>query len=444
MSRYIDKIALSIIFLVIVINPLSFGAVHPWSSFIIKTLILSVFFLALWKTLTGEAPRLKKRGIYYAAGIFILFFILQLLPLPAFILKLLGGRWNFLYGDFSKLGITTTPSFHPLHLAPGASREIISWIAFYIFFAFSIHAFVRDRKSVKLIAKAIIGSGFLVAFIAIAQKFWGAKAIYWSAFPSQTFYGTFINPNHCAIYLACVGLFTFAYLLREDSRTNKGFLAFIFTLIAIAIFYSLSRGGIISFLLPLGLLLYYLLKKPAQEAFLLRTNYIALFFILLAVATFLAWWGTYRFFGELGSLTDISPKSDFRVEIWKNSLTAFKDFYLFGTGIGSYQDIIPLYRTMPRNVIVEVAENDYIQLLLETGALGFLLCGIIIYLFARRISRVVSKDPEHTPRVQIGAIFAILAIALNSLINFNFYFPGSMILFSVFAALIFLSTKRFT
>ena len=444
MTDKIEKIPTLLISAIILFAPLSFGAVHPWSIAILKSLILVVSLFLLWKILTGEPPTFKRRKYVYPWIAFILLIFIELLPLPVVLLKNLSPlRYNLLFGSFESLDLGQVPAFHSLSLNPHGTREMLSLLLFYTIFLFSVQACLANRSCVRFLSRIIIGAGFIVAFIAIAQKFSEARGIYWIGDPRQSFYGTFINPNHCAIFLSATGIFTFANFLKEDSRYGKIVLGFIFSLIAVAVFYSLSRGGILSFIIPLLLLTFFILKNTGRDNTTIKSKYLSLLFIILTIIVFILWWGTFRFVGELESLKQIDPSKDFRIELWKNSLRMFKDFFLFGTGLGTYKDIVPIYRSFSGNVSIEVAENDYVQILAETGTIGFAILSIFCYFIIRRASHILSKGVENIPRAQIGSIFALLSISLNSFINFNFQISGIMILALSFLAFISASTKRY-
>ena len=69
--------------------------------------------------------------------------------------------------------------------------------------------------------------------------------------------------------------------------------------------------------------------------------------------------------------TDITKEQ--RIIVWQSTLTAFKDFWLTGTGLGTFIDMFHLYSPAPVQGIYDHAHNDYLEYMLETGAIGVAL-----------------------------------------------------------------------
>ena len=65
-----------------------------------------------------------------------------------------------------------------------------------------------------------------------------------------------------------------------------------------------------------------------------------------------------------------------RVDLWTDTFKMVRDFPVFGVGLGSWQDLFQRYRGGPWSpTFYREAHNDYLELLAETGALGFSLLG---------------------------------------------------------------------
>ena len=214
-------------------------------------------------------------------------------------------------------------------------------------------------------------------------------------------------------------------------------------MLTVALIYSLSRGGIIIFLTCISIQSVFLFRKTREIPNLTKSIQLSILFLLSALAVLLLWWGSYRVFGEIKSIQSISLRSDFRIMLWKDTLHAFKDFFVLGTGLGTYKEVIAHYCTFYRNVQIEFAENDFLQILMETGILGFSCVIALLAGLLAKISSVVSRNITEIPRAQIGAIFAILALILNSLISFNLYIPGIASLGIFFLAFLSMSMKRY-
>jgi O-antigen ligase len=76
-------------------------------------------------------------------------------------------------------------------------------------------------------------------------------------------------------------------------------------------------------------------------------------------------------------LGDLSP--DIRLDISKDSLKLFSHRPVMGWGLGTFPTIYPRYRSFYTNLFINEAHNDYAQLLVETGTLGF---GLMLWFLA--------------------------------------------------------------
>lgn len=421
--------------------PMAYGSVHPLSLAALKTLIVSMFLISLYRYLTGRAFTLKRRYFLFASLAFILLVLLQLLPIPSMVMKVISPqRWELLFGSLKELGIAGQGSWEALSISGYATRQALNNLLFYTMLYISLLLIINNRNRIKSLAWSIIISGFAAAFLGIAQKFSGAKAIYWIGLSRDMFFGPFINANHCSAYISATAIFTFAFMAKEKDSAKKMILAFFFAIMVLATIYSLSRGGIISFIVPFCFLLYFIYRRAGSPAQ-LRTLYMSVFFVVAALIVLFLWWGTYRLVGDISSFEGISDSGHFRLRLWMDSLKIVGSFPLLGTGLGTYEFIIPSFVSFPGSVRFEFAENDYLQLLVETGIIGFSIVLVWLFLFFKRSARILSNPIHVIPRTRLGGMFALFALLLNSIVSFNFYVPGLMVLAVSLFALMNITTR---
>ena len=83
-----------------------------------------------------------------------------------------------------------------------------------------------------------------------------------------------------------------------------------------------------------------------------------------------------------------------------------------------------------RGRIAEHAHNDYIELLVEMGALGGLLAFLFLLLLFRNALR--SRADPRLPKaaaIRVGALVACSGLLLHSLVDFNLHIPSNALLF---------------
>ena len=130
-----------------------------------------------------------------------------------------------------------------------------------------------------------------------------------------------------------------------------------------------------------------------------------------------------------------------RTQIWKDSLRIFYDFPIFGTGLNTFRDIYPKYKSLEIASRINFAHNDYIQLLIETGIIGFILLLVPTYLLIKyslqKISFYISRRDYFAAYIRLGALCGIIAMLIHSLVDFNLHIPAKAIYFSLLIGIIF-------
>jgi O-antigen ligase len=171
--------------------------------------------------------------------------------------------------------------------------------------------------------------------------------------------------------------------------------------------------------LSLSLLLFYDFRKAER---LLKKSVLILGLALI----WAGWIGTSalvtRFFA-------VSEDIKLRWVIWENTTQILKDFPLFGSGLGTFAQIFPMYRTFHFRGLVTHAENDFLQLASEVGLVGLgLLAILFLFLFFKRGLRIRSEtSPQRY--IGIGALTGILALMCYSLVEKNLQVPANALLY---------------
>ena len=127
-----------------------------------------------------------------------------------------------------------------------------------------------------------------------------------------------------------------------------------------------------------------------------------------------------------------------RWEIWANTLQIIKDFPLMGSGLGTFTQVFPAYRSFHIEGLVTHAENDFLQLVSEAGLVGTgLLTIAFLFLFYRVFSGIRKLSPEDSRRyIGIGGLVGILALLIHSNVERNIQVPANAFLFLVILALV--------
>jgi O-antigen ligase len=195
-------------------------------------------------------------------------------------------------------------------------------------------------------------------------------------------------------------------------------------LMVLGLLFSASRMGIISLLISLSLLAIFFRDRQKGKWF-SRT-----FILLIGLA--LLWAGWIGLDAVIGRF--LSAPEDFKMRwmLWGDTLRILKDFPLFGSGLGTFAYIFPMYRTFHVQVFFSHAENDFLQFISDVGSLAFgMLLIAFIFFLSKAVSRIRSISPADPQRyIALGCLIGIFALMFHSLVERNIQIPANAFLFT--------------
>jgi O-antigen ligase len=101
-----------------------------------------------------------------------------------------------------------------------------------------------------------------------------------------------------------------------------------------------------------------------------------------------------------------------------------------GWGLGTFPTVYPSYRSFYTNQFVNEAHNDYVQLLVETGLLGFaLMLWFLARLYQHGLPTSRRWEFQWDAAVSLAALLGCTGILLHSLVDFNLQIPANAALF---------------
>jgi O-antigen ligase len=405
---------------IIIIAVLLFGAVEVWSGTVMLFLVFTVGLIwVVRKEYTAYQTTGPDKLLLITGLCFILYTIIQLIPLPLFLLKILSQH-TFDIHNFYSLDEST---FAQISLYPYKSfLESITFFAFYIIFAISLHNFKNRAILIRTLYILLI-FGFILSLFAVIQKATWNDKIYW--FRELTLggspFGPFVNRNHFAGFIGMLVPLGIGLSLVERTRSKKILFGFMTVIMTVSLFFSLSRGGIMSFVAGFGLFSILVMQSKIQQKKILA---IGLFF--LALSSYLLYLGIDPIVDRFYQ-TDITKEE--RLIVWSASLTAIKDFWLTGSGLGTFLDLFPLYQPADIKSIYDHAHNDYLEVILETGVIGFIIMIIFIAILIRTI--IKSNLQGRTGILLIAAVSSAFTMCMHSITDFNLHILSNALCFSM-------------
>jgi len=387
---------------VLLLAPLAFGAVEPWSIFALEA--CAVLLLAAWGTRQWINHQLdiSSNAAYPPMAAFFALAILQ-----------------WMTGSSAYRHVTYT------HILLYAAYGMI---------AFVLTQSLRRSSQFEDLAKVVTGYGAVVAALAVLQGIApnGKLLWIWPSAQGGWIYGSYVNHNH---YAGLMELLTPFPIVLAVSRFSDGsrrlIVAGLAALMAGSIFLSGSRGGMLAFCAELIVLAVLLLRSRQGN----WKNALMMGGVLLLVIGFLVWLGGNELTHRLVSIHSEARSEitgGMRVDIDRDGLRMFLKRPLLGWGLGTFPVVYPQFRSFYTTFFVNQAHNDYLQLLVETGLVGLL---IAVWLFVVVIRQAITKLKNWTETTSGALTAACLmgcaGILVHSALDFNLQIPANAALFYV-------------
>jgi O-antigen ligase len=124
-----------------------------------------------------------------------------------------------------------------------------------------------------------------------------------------------------------------------------------------------------------------------------------------------------------------------RFDIWRQTWPMVTDFWPAGSGVGTYQKVMVLYQTSSRLFTISHADNEYLQILAEGGALLAVPAAVAIIAGALAIRRRLVADGTAISWVRLGAACGLFGLSVQNLFEMTLRVPATAALAAVLAAI---------
>ncbi|HXX53154.1 MAG TPA: O-antigen ligase family protein [Thermodesulfovibrionales bacterium] len=410
---------------IVVISSLLFGAVYSWAIAIVAIVTIIPFVYFLWRGHGYNIQSKDNRRIIFVSLLLLAYPLFQLIPLPLSLLATVQPTLK----DVITIAPNASSMFHSISVYPFATEKEASRLFIYLA-VFSMAAFgLRDKDGEYGVIRSLIVFGFILGVFALIQHATSNGKIYWfwSPISRNAFltFGPFVNRDHFAGFIGMIIPFSIGIAFMSKSIEKKIIYAFLGIGMAIALFFTLSRGGIISFFAGLLAFSYVLLTRGISKKKLIP---IALFVLVLMF--YLLFFGISPIIEKFAQSKEASTS---RFLAWQATLSAFRDYPVLGSGLGTFQYIFKVYQPEGLRLYWAHAHNDYLELLLELGIVGSIIVVIFFLIVLGKIMRTDWKGKN----LYLGAslLSSITTIAVHSMVDFNLHIPSNAILFSLILGL---------
>lgn len=407
----------------------------------LQLIAVTIFLLA-----AAFAPQLIKtpKLILFIIASYLLFSLLYLLPIPYDIWISLPGRERYIpVIDFLKLDELN-------HF----SLTLITWEStkFFLGIIPAIVVFLISRN-LNLLQLKLIFIVFIVTIIyqdllGLIQYFSDASHFSEETAKLLNFiergevghrgdaHGTYLNRDHYSSFLAMSISLLFAFFVLEIRKyyTDKGqllktlLLAFLLLLTLVAAIFSRSRAGI-------SLSIFGLIVSIIVVASILSREEIPNRWLLLIPISSTLLIIVSPIVPVINRFIGLDPTEDGRVAMFENTIIAIKYFFPLGSGPGTFDEIYRNFQPIDQLRFINHAHNDYLELLMETGAIGIyvIISFFSLYFFYayKLFSRLKYKITDYS-YIKVASFIATLVFLLHGLVDFNFHTPANAIYFALF------------
>lgn len=417
-----NKLTSILLAFIIFFAPFAIGTVAVWSEFVLRISILTIFFLFVIKSVKDGVLEYRTNALNMFFTVFILYMAFQVL--------------------------------FKTSILPHYTTNALEIAMIYFMLYFVVSSMMKKEEDAHNIISQITITGFLVSALGIAQFLTKADKIYWiRPVHSDSFFGPFINENHFACYISMAALVTlggivssmrgwkkiprgmpFKYMILNvfENILNKKtlFKIFAFGVMAASLFLSKSRSGMVFFLVSMTFFILFAASGKNTKKIIIWITLLGIFASYLLLSRI----GVDTAALRLGSIFK-SGEYEGRITMYLQGLKIFKDYPLFGTGIGTFANIFPLYQSGSELLYYMHLHNDILQFLIEAGSIGFIIISIPFLAFIMKfISRLTGISGTYKYYVGLSILAALFYLSLHSLTDFSMRLNAISSLFVILIA----------
>ena len=402
-QRSLFPVQLFFLLLLLFITPLAYGGVETWAVFFIEASGIFLFFTLFLQFIFQKQIVFQYTPYLWGVAAFFLYVIITI--------------------NYSIYSYPTIIS-------------LIKITVYLSIFVLIINVFYTKKRLLFLVwAVVLFGSFYAIS----ALLFRDGHFLGYRIFSNPGYISlTFVNRNHFAGYLEMIIWITVSLAILKKGILRIILFAFAF-FIAIAIIFSLSRGGTIALLSSFTFfnLLYVLVVGEKK--------YLAISIVFVVILlSFLFAVGLDPLMSRFEEIQVDAVEEVGRIEYWKSSYDLFLYKPWFGSGLGTFSTAVPRFQTEATSgLFISHSHNDYFELLSEIGIIGFLIVvGTYSTLFVSLVKGIFSVQSKTRLLLAIAALSSMFSILIHSFFDFNFHIPSNALLFSVLLAIAYLSTKQ--
>ena len=431
--------------LVLAWGALAFGAVYPWAFWPLAAACGLCGASALARR--SDVPRLPGTLTTISLTAIAVAAMAQLIPLPLNLLSALSPRAPVLLSDLDIAFAARAVERHPLSIAPAATTTALALYAALMVMMLAVARAVSVTGP-RRIAALVAGLGVVVALVGIIQRPLYSGQIYgfWTPVMQGSPFGPFVNKNHFAGWMLMALPLTFGLLCADAARASGRIapdwrrrvlwlsspeanrvllLAAAAVVMALSLVLTLSRSGMVAFAVSVSVTGWWAIRRlPPGYGRWVVAGYLA------CLVLFVVGWAGVDAIAMRFGVADPATVNE-RLPIWRDTWRIVTDFWLTGSGLNTYGVATLFYQTSVPGFHLREAHNDYLQLAAEGGILLGAPLALTLVSLVRDVRRRFVGSSGSSYWIRLGAATGLLAIALQSTVEFSLQMPGNAVLCAV-------------
>jgi O-antigen ligase len=428
----------------------AFGAVYPWAYWPLAALSAAAGIAGMAAT-RGRAIPGGTRMLAAMLALVAAVVAAQLLPLPDRLLGAMSPRGIELMNQLDAGFAWQLVTAHGISLDPAATARGLALFAAFGLLLLGLANSLSHRGADRLVW-LITWLGIVLAVIGIIQRALSPGEIYgfWTPLMPANPFGPFINRNHFAGWMLMAIPLALGYFCATFSRgigevrpslrdwvlwlsspdASKAVLAgFAVILMGLALMLTLSRSGIFSLAVAVIVCGYAGVRR--QRGALARSAVFAS--LMLSSLLIVVWAGVDAIAARFAAVDTVALGG--RLAIWQGGARMLEDFWLTGSGLNTFGVATLFYPAVVPGHHLREAHNEYLQLAVEGGVLLAIPALAAIIAFVVAVRRRFAAREGSSYWLRLGAVAGVIAIAVQSLVEFSLQIPGNAALFTTLCAL---------
>ena len=404
-----------------------------------------------------RAPPALPRMLAAAVGLLLVYPLLQLIPLPEWLWRLLPGHAAYAV-VLERFAAADGPGvWRAISLVPSATEY--GWLALLPPLACLLGArrlSIEHTALLLLLMAMLAGAEALLGLLQIGPA--GRGMLYLgNDEPGQyAAIGTFVNRNHLAAMLAMalpviVGLLVYSLRpglhrrrravkwVASEAVARRVLLFAAAVMILVCLVFTRSRAGLASGLVALLCTGIVFVRARAASIGSARTrsaSYVVTGLVALAIMIAVAI-GIGPVLQGLSSGA-LHGSADFRVGIYAATLRGAMEFLPFGSGLSTFADVFPRFQVAATGGYIDYAHNDYLQALMELGVVAPAIVALLFAAYAMRMFELLRAEGGRSfTLLQLGAGLGMVPMILHSLFDFALHMPANAMWFATLAGVVF-------